>query len=202
MGLSLSDVHIIGCSLGAHTSGFVGHSFPGQIGRITGLDPAYPGFAGPGIDKLNQTSFGIAENLVHIDFWPNNGVGNADCITPCMKDHFKNNAASVDNLSLCASCSHVMAANYFVDSIDPKHRNGTAHHNTDYDSYKEGVCNGISVENNSTCAIIGQLAILSKPHKNDTTGKSYYLNTNSKSPIEFNQSKAAWLSGLSLALQS
>lgn len=35
-GASLSSIHMIGVSLGAHISGFVGANFNGSIGRITG----------------------------------------------------------------------------------------------------------------------------------------------------------------------
>lgn len=40
----LGKIQIVGHSLGAHISGFVGKDFGGQISRITGLDPAGPSF--------------------------------------------------------------------------------------------------------------------------------------------------------------
>ena len=45
-GGSLDNIYMIGVSLGAHISGFVGKMFDGQLGRITGLDPAGPLFNG------------------------------------------------------------------------------------------------------------------------------------------------------------
>lgn len=35
-GASLDNIYMIGVSLGAHISGFVGKMFDGQLGRITG----------------------------------------------------------------------------------------------------------------------------------------------------------------------
>lgn len=35
-GASLEDIYMIGVSLGAHISGFIGKMYDGQLGRITG----------------------------------------------------------------------------------------------------------------------------------------------------------------------
>lgn len=35
-GASLDDIYMIGVSLGAHISGFVGEAYNGKLGRITG----------------------------------------------------------------------------------------------------------------------------------------------------------------------
>ncbi|XP_049641461.1 lipase member I [Suncus etruscus] len=92
-GASLETFHFIGVSLGAHISGFVGKIFQGQLGRITGLDPAGPKFAGkPSNDRLDYTDakfvdvihsnangLGINEPLGHIDFYPNGGRKQPGC---------------------------------------------------------------------------------------------------------------------------
>ncbi|KAM9088201.1 lipase member I isoform 2-T2 [Megaptera novaeangliae] len=92
-GASLDNFHFIGVSLGAHISGFVGKIFHGQVGRITGLDPAGPQFSGkPSKGKLDYTDanivdvihtdtngLGIKEPLGHIDFYPNGGKKQPGC---------------------------------------------------------------------------------------------------------------------------
>ncbi|XP_067158164.1 lipase member H isoform X3 [Apteryx mantelli] len=58
-GASLDSFHMIGVSLGAHISGFVGQMYEGKLGRITGL--------------------GYREALGHIDFYPNSGTDQPGC---------------------------------------------------------------------------------------------------------------------------
>lgn len=94
MSLSLDRVHLIGHSLGAHTAGFVGsHVKSGKVGRITGLDPAGPGFYRKGPEgRLDPTdaafvdvihtavgSAGHYKNLGHVDFYPNGGIFQPGC---------------------------------------------------------------------------------------------------------------------------
>ncbi|XP_011885170.1 PREDICTED: lipase member I isoform X3 [Cercocebus atys] len=92
-GASLDNFHFIGMSLGAHISGFVGKIFNGQLGRITGLDPAGPKFSRkPPYRRLDYTDakfvdvihsnshgLGIREPLGHIDFYPNGGRKQPGC---------------------------------------------------------------------------------------------------------------------------
>ncbi|XP_059506002.1 lipase member H-like isoform X2 [Stegostoma tigrinum] len=68
IGGSLNLIHMIGVSLGAHISGFVGSRFSGQIGRITGLDPAGPLFRGKGVeDRLDPADAQLVD-VLHTDF--------------------------------------------------------------------------------------------------------------------------------------
>ncbi|KAJ8347862.1 hypothetical protein SKAU_G00264510 [Synaphobranchus kaupii] len=95
MAPSLTSIHMIGISLGAHISGFVGANFKGRerIGRITALDPAGPQFTGTAPDhRLDATdalfvdvlhtdmdALGFREPLGHIDFYANGGADQPGC---------------------------------------------------------------------------------------------------------------------------
>ncbi|XP_061876724.1 lipase member H isoform X2 [Entelurus aequoreus] len=92
-GASLSSLHLIGVSLGAHLAGYVGANLKGKIGRITGLDPAGPLFnsATPDdrldpsdamfVDVLHtdMNSFGLRGAHGHIDFYANGGADQPGC---------------------------------------------------------------------------------------------------------------------------
>ncbi|KAM6986669.1 lipase member H [Aplochiton taeniatus] len=92
-GAILSSIHMIGISLGAHVSGFIGARFNGQIGRITALDPAGPQFTGTDPeDRLDSSdaqfvdvvhsdmdALGFRKPLGHIDFYPNGGADQPGC---------------------------------------------------------------------------------------------------------------------------
>ncbi|XP_012252604.2 pancreatic lipase-related protein 2-like [Athalia rosae] len=88
---SLSSVHILGHSLGAQVAGFAGSTVSGRIGRITGLDPAAPGFEVPFLvdpkNRLDPTdaefvdvihtcsgTVGFTSPIGHVDFYPNGGT--------------------------------------------------------------------------------------------------------------------------------
>ncbi|XP_072118297.1 lipase member H-like isoform X2 [Mobula birostris] len=92
-GGSLDLIHMIGVSLGAHISGFVGSMFGGKIGRITGLDPAGPLFrAQKEDDRLDPKdallvevlhtdidALGYRGYLGHIDYYANGGTDQPGC---------------------------------------------------------------------------------------------------------------------------
>ncbi|CAG2117044.1 unnamed protein product, partial [Medioppia subpectinata] len=110
MGVNVADIHLVGHSLGAHIVGFCGKNFTNpKIGRISGLDPAGPGFwrndsrtrlaptdaslvvvthtsgglikwDGSLADVLQMSGYvGNVEPLGHYDFRPNGGTGQPGC---------------------------------------------------------------------------------------------------------------------------
>uniref|UniRef100_A0A3P8WXR3 Lipase, member Ia n=1 Tax=Cynoglossus semilaevis TaxID=244447 RepID=A0A3P8WXR3_CYNSE len=92
-GANLSSIHMIGVSLGAHMSGFVGANLKGAIGRISALDPAGPQFTDkPPEERLDPDdaqfvdvlhtdidALGYRKPLGHIDFYANGGTDQPGC---------------------------------------------------------------------------------------------------------------------------
>ncbi|XP_011314846.1 pancreatic lipase-related protein 2 [Fopius arisanus] len=89
--ISLANVHILGHSLGAHIAGFAGSNLSGTVGRITGMDPARPGFESPIFKDQNARldpsdavfvdvihtcagTLGFIRAIGHADFYPNGGT--------------------------------------------------------------------------------------------------------------------------------
>ncbi|XP_043510132.1 pancreatic lipase-related protein 2 [Frieseomelitta varia] len=87
--VSLANLHVIGFSLGAEIAGFMGKALaPRKIGRITGLDAAYPLYMNTGknghltrsdamfVDVIHTDggNFGFLSPLGHADFYPNGGT--------------------------------------------------------------------------------------------------------------------------------
>ncbi|XP_050677064.1 phospholipase A1 [Leptidea sinapis] len=126
-GVPAGSVYVIGFSLGAEAAGFAGKELQRRglkLGRITGLDPAYPGYSvadssghlakGDAIfvDVIhtNPGVFGFPKPIGDVDFYPNPGAW----IQPgCWFDQLIKNR----QLSFIYGCSHNRAWRLYAESL-------------------------------------------------------------------------------------
>jgi len=137
-GLSRRNLWCIGFSLGAHTCGFAGMYT--QIERVTGLDPAGPWFDGYSevarlnprcgnlVDVMHTDGTGLTPNyglltpIGDMDFYPNGGTNQPNCLTYLTNDGYQRNITAMDEEDLdpigdiSVSCSHMRAVKYFEKS--------------------------------------------------------------------------------------
>ncbi|CAB3234225.1 unnamed protein product [Arctia plantaginis] len=125
-GFPASSVHIVGFSLGAEAAGFAGKQLRSRgllVGRITGLDPAYPGYSFTNndghlakgdaafVDVLHTNPvLGFPTPIGDVDFYANAG----SFIQPgCWIDElFKNS-----EFAYIYGCSHVRAWRLYAESL-------------------------------------------------------------------------------------
>ncbi|XP_044944090.1 lipase member I isoform X1 [Mustela putorius furo] len=183
-GASLHNFHFIGMSLGAHISGFVGKIFQGQLGRITGLDPAGPKFSGKSPkDRLAYTDakfvdvihsdtngLGIKEPVGHIDFYPNGGKTQPGCPTSIL--------SGVQYIK----CDHQRAVYLFMASLETK-CNFVSFPCLSYEDFKDGLCVDCDYNKGKSCPRLGYQAELWKDALKTRRETIVFLDTSGKSPF-------------------
>ncbi|XP_033636726.1 pancreatic triacylglycerol lipase-like [Asterias rubens] len=133
-GIGAETFHFIGHSLGSHIGGYVGER-QANLGRITGLDPAGPGFeeVQPEV-RLDPTDalfvdaihtdaqhtldfgFGMIKPVGHMDFYPNSGQHQPGCDQSLIEDFLDEGV--IGGVVQFVACNHLRAHELFSDSIN------------------------------------------------------------------------------------
>ncbi|KAG9343205.1 hypothetical protein JZ751_014184 [Albula glossodonta] len=159
--LPLKNLHLIGYSLGAHVAGFAGSHTSNKIGRITGLDPAGPGFEGAAVDQRLSPddaflvdalhtftrvtlgiSIGIRQPVAHVDVYPNGGSSQPGCdFTGAFR---KASELSINGLPFLLTdsvkCDHERAVHLFIDSLLNEAQASRAYICASGSRFEHGVC--------------------------------------------------------------
>jgi len=172
LGLSLSNVHVIGFSLGAHVAGFAGAELK-NLSRITGLDPAGPLFESQDprarldssdahfVDVIHSNGenlilggLGSSQQMGHVDFYPNGGRMQKGCshlFVGAVTDIFLS-VSEVEGRSLC---NHRRAYKFFTDSVSPQCQFPAVACDS-FDKYAAGLC--FPCPEHSLCSNMGYYA--------------------------------------------
>ncbi|CAB3247441.1 unnamed protein product [Arctia plantaginis] len=177
-GVNLTDIHLIGHSLGAHIMGFAGkrvREYGNVITRITGLDPARALFEGvlavySGLDRTcarlvdivhsDPGGYGISSAAGTVDIWPNysrNGVTQPGC------PHGKIHMLKQEDL-----CNHDRSWHFFVEALGAP----TSFPCAAAESYEEWIAGNGDVEQK---IYLGDLTSM-------RAKGNFYLNTKADSP--------------------
>lgn len=167
-GLDLSDLHLIGHSLGAHICSYVGRLMRSRIARITGLDPAGPWFDTFGeearldpsdaqfVDVIHSNGhslslyggFGLLEQSGHVDFYPNGGKKQPGCndgLGGGSETFFEkvlsgNTEDFEESVLKAVGCSHGRAYEIFTESINAESCHFQSYSCPTYDEFEQGLC--------------------------------------------------------------
>lgn len=183
-GVSLSSIHIIGVSLGAHIAGFIGANFNSSIGRITALDPAGPQFTGTSpehrldptdaqfVDVLHTDidALGFREALGHIDFYANGGTDQPGCPPTIFSGgaYFK--------------CDHQRSVFLYMESIN-RTCQIRAYPCSSYTDFLDGKCLNCKQFGSHGCPIFGYDVTETKDVLQRMKQTKAYFKTNSQPPF-------------------
>lgn len=183
-GVSLSSIHLIGVSLGAHIAGFIGANFNSSIGRITALDPAGPLFTGTSpehrldptdaqfVDVLHTDidALGFREALGHIDFYANGGTDQPGC------------PLTIFSGTAYFKCDHQRSVLLYMESIK-RTCPIIAYPCSSYRDFMDGNCLNCEQFGPDGCPVFGYDVIEKKNVLQKMQQTKAFFKTNSQSPF-------------------
>ncbi|NXX94637.1 LIPHA Lipase, partial [Centropus bengalensis] len=212
-GASLDSLHMIGVSLGAHISGFVGQMFDGALGRITGkaslfpsspfllaplscpglprlclagLDPAGPLYRGkPPSERLDPTDARFVD-VIHSDA---DGLGYREALGHV--DFYPNGGDDQPGCPLTIfsglqyfKCDHQRSVLLFMASLRQS-CNISAFPCRSYRSYRQGECTGCQPFQPLPCPVLGYYAQEWKSYltRQSQAGTSLFFDTAGEDPF-------------------
>ncbi|XP_050355209.1 phospholipase A1 member A-like [Nymphalis io] len=171
-GLSVEGLHLVGHSAGAHVAAVVARVLKKNnftVPRLTGLDPAYPGFY-PAIDTppigskdavfvdiihTDSGKYGTPFSTGHADFWPNDGKSTQPGCPPVTLILTNENF-----------CSHWRSWQYWAESVTGG--SFVARKCTNYNAFLKG-----------NCSETAHMGLLAKPELRG----NFYLRTAANEPF-------------------
>ncbi|KAL4658863.1 lipoprotein lipase [Arapaima gigas] len=150
-------IHLLGYSLGAHVAGIAGFLTDHKVHRITGLDPAGPGFEyadaqstlSPDdanfVDVLHTNtrgspdrSIGIQRPVGHVDIYPNGGTFQPGC--DLQNTMLMIATTGFQNMDQIVKCSHERSIHLFIDSLVNKENQSMAYRCNTKEAFDKGLC--------------------------------------------------------------
>ncbi|KPM04406.1 pancreatic triacylglycerol lipase-like protein [Sarcoptes scabiei] len=200
--------HIIGHSLGSHTAGYAGKFLNGELGRITGLDPAGPLFEyhpekrirlwhtdAKYVEAIHTDAkqlipaigFGMEEPCGHVDFYPNGGINQPGCEQERVLSIITDGL--IEGARRLVACNHQRAVDFYIESINNLVALPIAYACESYESFLDGKCSDCDDDDEngrggkSNCAIIGTLSERLMGSKNPLKyqGKKFFMATAKRS---------------------
>jgi pancreatic triacylglycerol lipase len=183
-GAKMSDMHLIGHSLGSHVAGYAGKNVT-ALGRITGLDPAGPYFEWmPAFVRLDSADaqfvdaihtngeptillggFGMVQPIGHLDFYPNGGQNQPGCSLSSLS------IINITTLTNLGGCSHMRAISLFNDSLVSTCQS-VAYECSSFSAFQLGQCASCG-SSNLNCSQFG-MAASSYPTRSRTNVRLYF----------------------------
>ncbi|KAL8202952.1 UNVERIFIED_CONTAM: hypothetical protein K2H54_032679 [Gekko kuhli] len=157
---SMSNVHLLGYSLGAHVAGIAGKLANKKISRITGLDPAGANFEYASetrrlspddaafVDVVHtytrgspDRSIGIQKPVGHIDIYPNGGSFQPGCkVTETLRRLAEKGFQGFQEADQLLKCSHERSIHLFIDSLLHEEKPIMAYRCQSKEAFEKGLC--------------------------------------------------------------